>query len=124
MRYYTLDKDHRVCTTKDVLEWGRFFQNIKNRIVTQTRFECGVMVSTVFLGIDHRFGGKGGPPLLFESMVFEMDMHGDSDMWRYSSWDDAETGHAAIVKRVKAQIEKAGLSTKEYATETMGRDER
>lgn len=29
----------------------------------------GYHVSTVWLGLDHRFGGKG-PPLIFETMVF------------------------------------------------------
>jgi hypothetical protein len=57
-----------------------------------------VRVSTVFLGLDHRHWGEG-PPLLFETLVFRGD-DGGSDMVRYSSWDDAEAGHAAMVRRV------------------------
>jgi len=107
--YYILDEHHN---TKQVslLEWGRWLERADTR-VAYTKFECGVWISTVFLGLDHRFGDKG-PPLLFETMVFEMTMEGGGDeMWRYSTWDDAETGHKAIVRRVKQKLEKAGLST-------------
>jgi hypothetical protein len=48
----------------------------------------------VFLGIDHNFFGDG-PPILFETMVFGGPM--DQDQRRYSTWDEAEFGHAAIV---------------------------
>jgi hypothetical protein len=110
VKYYLLDDDHHIRVTRDVLEWAAFFENYKGRIVEQTRFECGVLVSTVFLGLDHRYVGKG-PPLLFETMVFELTMDGDGDQWRYASWDDAEAGHRAAVRRAKALLEKAGLST-------------
>jgi hypothetical protein len=54
-------------------------------------------VSTVFLGLDHQYGD--GPPLVFETMVFNRT--GESDLCqRYSSWDDAVTGHDAVVSRL------------------------
>jgi hypothetical protein len=54
-------------------------------------------VSTVFLGIDHNFGG--GPPLLFETMVFHtgIDEAEDAPVQRYSTWEQAEAGHNEIV---------------------------
>lgn len=57
-----------------------------------------VSVSTVFLGLDHRFGGDG-PPLVFETMVFG----GEHDEFcdRYSTWDEALVGHDEAVKMVK-----------------------
>jgi hypothetical protein len=61
-------------------------------------------VSTVFLGTNHRFLGKG-PPLLFESMVFGGPTHGE--MRRYSTWDDAEIGHQAMVARARKEIANA-----------------
>jgi hypothetical protein len=58
-----------------------------------------VQVSTIFLGIDHRFVGNG-PPLLFETLL---RVAGEShDMVRYSSWDDAVTGHDALARRAFA----------------------
>jgi hypothetical protein len=112
LQHYILDEHHRVQRIDDFLEWARWWEQPGNRAVAQTKFECGVMVSTIFLGIDHRHFGKG-PPVLFETVVFEMTMDGDSEQRRYTSWDDAETGHKAAVRRVKAQLEKAGVSAVE-----------
>jgi len=54
-----------------------------------------VDVSTVFLGIDH---GHGGIPLWFETMTFgPVGEH----CWRYTTWDEAERGHAAMVRQVR-----------------------
>jgi hypothetical protein len=55
-----------------------------------------VSVSTVFLGLDHNFG-EGGAPLLFETMVFGLP---GEDCRRYSTWAEAEEGHARIVAQV------------------------
>jgi hypothetical protein len=54
-----------------------------------------VEISTVFLGLDHNFGQ--GPPLLFESMVFGGE--DDGEMVRYSTWEEAETGHKLLVEK-------------------------
>lgn len=57
-----------------------------------------VTVSTVWLGLDHRFGE--GPPLIFETMVFGGP---DSD-WqdRYTTKEQALAGHERVVAAVKA----------------------
>lgn len=56
----------------------------------------GKVVSTVWLGIDHAF--SGGPPLIFETMVFpsEDDFH-ELDGMRYSTEEEARAGHLAMV---------------------------
>ena len=117
LRHFILDDDRRVVeATKD--QWINFYGH-PNRVVAKTYFECGAEVSTVFLGLNHRYRDDG-PPLVFETMVFEMDADGSSDeMWRYSSWDDAVAGHDATVVRVKARLAKAGLSTVEINEPTM-----
>lgn len=53
-----------------------------------------VRVSTVFLGLDHRYFSSG-PPILFESLVFGGPL--DGDMYRYCTWDEAAVGHAMLV---------------------------
>ncbi|MDX1247536.1 hypothetical protein GHK05_20720 [Sinorhizobium meliloti] len=58
-------------------------------------------VSTVFLGLDHQFGR--GPPLLFETMAFRKGGGDCEQCERYSTWDDAEAGHAAMVRRLQRQ---------------------
>jgi hypothetical protein len=56
-----------------------------------------VRVSTVFLGIDHRFQHKAGDggPLVFETMIFG-GVH-DGYQERYVSWREAEAGHRQAV---------------------------
>lgn len=95
--YWTLDENRKpVPQHDDTLAWGRFFEDMDKRRVGYTEFANGAYVSTVFLGLDHRYVGDG-PPLLFETMIFGGKL--DGSQWRYSSWDDAETGHKAAVRR-------------------------
>jgi hypothetical protein len=65
--------------TGEAQRWGEFMQS-DERIVAQTRIG-DVLVSTVFLGLDH--SSCKGLPILFETMVFGGPC--DEDTWRYSS---------------------------------------
>lgn len=61
--------------------------------VAATELGDGRHVSTVFLGLDHQWL-PGGPPLLFETMVFpECSMCG-----RCSTWDQAVAQHEVVVE--------------------------
>jgi len=68
----------------DTTKWGLKV----DKIIGKDQFGS-VSVSTVFLGIDHSFGG--GDPVLFETMIFG----GEHDQYqeRYCTWDEAEKGH-------------------------------
>lgn len=61
----------------------------------------GVFISTVFLGFDHSIL-KNDDPILFETMVFG----GRHDLYqrRYSTWDQAEEGHKAVIDMVKKSL--------------------
>lgn len=39
--------------------------------VAFNRLDDGTIVSTVFLGLDHGFGRRDSPPILYETMVFD-----------------------------------------------------
>lgn len=94
---------------EDVREWGRWFQNTEHRVVAQETVN-GVLVSTVFLGIDHNWFGKG-PPILFESMVF---LPGDGELQqRYATWDEALAGHQQLSKLIRELNDQAGAITRE-----------
>jgi hypothetical protein len=86
----------------DVLVWAKWFEKAP-RHVGRTEIRPGVVVSTVFLGIDHSFGF--GPPLLFETMVFRDD-HGDEEE-RCSTWEQAEEQHKCVCERVAGEIRDA-----------------
>lgn len=75
--------------------------NHYNRHVGDDTPAPGVRVSTVFLGIDHNFSSDG-PPLLFETMIF--DDYDSGDMWRYSTWEEAEAGHKSALNEIKTRI--------------------
>ena len=107
-KYWKLNEDKQPVEC-GLLEWGEFFGDDEKRRVAYTQTEH-FEVSTVFLGLDHSFG-RNGPPILFETMIFNRAVAGatESDMreilkgadcFRYASWDDAETGHATAVRRV------------------------
>lgn len=100
--YYIL-VDKKVVEVKDVLEWAKFFGS-PDRFLKNDFFPNGVRVSTIFLGIDHNFGD--GPPLFFETMVFDINKKtkysslGESiDTDRYSTYDQALAGHEAMVAK-------------------------
>jgi hypothetical protein len=80
---------HEPVPEPDVEKWGRWHDNIQNRIVAR-HAKGAIDVSTVFLGLDHNFMGVG-PPILFETMVFG-GPH-DQDQERYCTWDEALLGH-------------------------------
>ena len=98
-RWYILDRQNRVVPV-DMLTWAHWLESAnKHRQVNRTTISQDVFVSTVFIGLDHRFSGDG-PPLIFETLIFGGPL--DGEMWRYSSWDDAETGHKAAVRKARA----------------------
>ena len=88
---YVLD-GHEVRPASDILEWGVKFR--QDRVVAKTQVSETILVSTVFLGIDHGFS-VDRPPLLFETMVFG---DGEDDlMGRCSTWEQAEEMHKRVV---------------------------
>ena len=85
---YILDANGDPVECDDLIKWGKALENETARCVDRTE-KNGVLVSTVFLGIDHSFGN--GEPLLFETMIFG----GPHDQFtdRYTTRADAQAGH-------------------------------
>jgi len=92
---YVLDALGRPQPVKDTLEWARWFEYAGERRRIAFDHLWRVTISTVFLGMDHNF--FGGPPLLFETMVFGPD---GRERWckRWPTLEQAERGHAVAVK--------------------------
>lgn len=80
--------------------WARRFEDLQYKRVLFTRLWWGARVSTIWLGLDHSFGGD--PPLIFETMVFAPRLGRrfgpDLDQRRYETEDAARTGHALAVR--------------------------
>lgn len=99
---YILDGKKAVLC-EDLITWAKWMEETPRRHVADNNVN-GIRVSTIFLSIDHQFGG--GPPLLFETLVFGGPLH--HEMERYSTWEEAEKGHAEMVAKVQATFNKRG----------------
>lgn len=99
---YILD-GHTPVPVEDLLEWARWIETNERHVADDYPAE-GLMVSTVFLGVDHNFWHTG-PALLFETMIFG----GPHDQWqrRCSTWDQAVKMHAAALDLVTCPVEQA-----------------
>ena len=86
---------HEPVEEPDLLKWALWIETADRHV--RDTMQGDVRVSTVFLGLDHNFYDDG-PPILFETMVFIGD--GGGEMERYSTWAEAEEGHANMVAKV------------------------
>lgn len=80
-----------------LMEWAKWYETADRHLANDLVGD--VRVSTVFLGLDHRFGDSGAP-ILYETMVFGGPL--DQEQWRYETWDEAEKGHADMLTRVRS----------------------
>ena len=98
--YYILDG--RDAKPADGFTWAKWLEEHRTdrHVADETRGDA--RISTVFLGLNHNFCGDG-PPLIFETMVFGGPL--DQEQERYSTWEQAEAGHAAMLARLIARDE-------------------
>lgn len=78
-------------------EWAKSFETRRDQQrVASTVLPNGRWVSTVWLGLNHRYGA--GPPLIFETMVFAKDKaaSGELDRECYSTEVEALAGHECL----------------------------
>ena len=90
--YWKLAEDGRTAVpADDVMDMSRAMDGPRH---VGDDSHNGIRVSTVFLGINHAF--NDGPPVLWETLVFMPD---GEDGERYTSYEDAEAGHARYVAK-------------------------
>ena len=84
----------------NLAEWAAWYEKA-DRTLLRTRLPHNVMVSTVFLGLDHGFNDVG--PLLWETMVFGGPYDGYMD--RHTTEEEARQGHAYALKVANGEVE-------------------
>lgn len=93
--YYVLEGHTPVPVDRET--WANYFEQDRHVALTK---QGDVVISTVFLGLDHSFGG--GEPILFETMIFGPGYSQGDDQKEYqtrcSTWDEAEKMHAEACK--------------------------
>lgn len=93
------------------------FEDPAYTVIKQTHSRNGVLVSTVWRGLDHRFGDDS-PPLIFETMVFagetqklrlgerEIEVRPDLGCLRTATEAEARRNHRMLVR--KWRVKKRG----------------
>jgi hypothetical protein len=88
---------HAPVACADIQEWARRFERDERRVrVTRVG---KYRVSTVFLGLDHRFHGSG-PPLVFETMIFTPENRSLDYQTRCATWREAGVQHEEAIAHV------------------------
>lgn len=88
-------------------EWAELFGRRTETMAPEswwrkhTELDDDVSVSTVWIGLDLGYG-FGGPPLIWETLVFRGDEH--DEMRRYASRAQALDDHERIVKELRAEV--------------------
>jgi hypothetical protein len=97
---YILNAAGQPVPEPDLFKWAHWYE-ADRKSVGCTKVG-GILVSTVFLGLDHRFGP--GAPLLWETMTF--DQKGESlDCWRCAgNLEQAEAQHEGVVAQLEAKL--------------------
>lgn len=85
--------------------WSEAHRRIKHDVIESTT------ISTIFLLLDH--GTRcGGPPVLFETMVFLKDNPENRRfMQRYTTYDDAVAGHYNAVATIMQRVKQSHIAT-------------
>lgn len=104
--WYTLDKNNNPKPAKDVFEVKRLLcDNDARRValdhITLEDYGITIVVSTVFLVLNHNYSHKG-KPILFETLIFNGGLHQSRN--RYCTWKEAQAGHKKMVQRVKNHV--------------------
>jgi len=100
---------HNAVIEPDLTKWVEWFRTA-NRTVKKSTGKVSlnggsvgnIVISTVFLGIDHAF--TEDKPLLFETMVFGGLL--DQEYERCSTWEAAEQMHEKMCTKVLLSVSK------------------
>jgi hypothetical protein len=113
-------KGKQVVETNDLNEINKFYEENDLRRVNLTKLG-NYKISTVFLTIDHGFGGK---PMFFETGI---NLNGDWEIVeRYSTYDEALNGHKKYVEEYREtavqNLVKDGMDEKEARNTVMAEE--
>jgi hypothetical protein len=106
---YTLDENNNPVLEPDLLKWAEWFETSGDKRTVEVTSIGDILVSTVFLSIDHSFGIE--EPVLYETKCFQ---EGDNSQMveledfsnRYYTREEALTGHHEAVATIRKMIEK------------------
>lgn len=108
--HYILDANGDPQPCASLQEWAQWYETSGEQRKLAHDEVNGMLISTVFLSLDHAFGGR--LPLLYETMVFapgwnnpDIGMN-DQACERYHTKAEALAGHALWLARVEERARK------------------
>lgn len=102
---YILDKKGNPKKCKSIGKWGKFVSMEGSREVIKTKIGK-VLISTVFLALDHNYGGSK-KPVLYETMIFNSRNKKLYEYQeRYCTKEEALKGHKKAVLFVNKILKK------------------
>ena len=93
-------RDGNVVPEPNALAWAKWFEDSRNERQIAKDSIGAALVSTVFLGLDHSFGGA--TPILWETMIFGGPHDGHQE--RYATRDEALAGHQKAVEMCEMSV--------------------
>jgi len=99
-------QDGKPMPIRDSFAWANWMEKHRFTETVQHDWHCGVMISTVFLGLDHNYG-PNGMPILWETILFartrkSRQCFNQTFQCRYTSQQDADNMHQHIIKLFKS----------------------
>ena len=87
-------------TGQEWAEWYEAAAQSGERVIARDEIDGGVIISTIFTGIDQGSGDSVDPPQLFETMMF---LHGKSTgvAIRSETWQQAENQHRQMARTMR-----------------------
>src|SRR5262245_51211915 len=92
---FVLDENRNAVPVNDFEEFSKKFNFDDLQRIVKQEYIGTIFISTVFLGTN-RNHGSDGPPLVFETMIFDPNEDGGSGIPfdHYSTWTEAELGRS------------------------------
>lgn len=96
---YILDERGEPVPEPDLFTWAAWIEERREQRIVRQEWVGEWQVSTVFLGLDHRWGE--GPPILWETMVFQGPHNGTTTRCA-GGREQAEAMHDDMMERMQA----------------------
>ena len=121
IKRYILNPDKSIQLEPNLNTWHIWYQKFDSHLFrSEFNLNCKllgavtltfeeIVVSTVFLGIDHQINDNA-PPLIFETQIFVDGQSIDNEEVRYSTYREARLGHYLKVDRIKALYRQKGYT--------------
>lgn len=105
---YVLDEDGVPRRAYEGEEWITWFASKRDKFSLRTTIEAGehfIIVSTVFLALDHNHSGQGNP-ILWETLAFGGAANGGDIMNRCGgTFEDAAAMHEEMCRNIRTRLE-------------------